>query len=105
MKAITKLAAIEFVLPSSVVGPSFRKRVATLAGGFTSWQGEGVWIDGEAVYNESVTVFRVALSLRDIASGKEEDLFSLVWEYAKEQGEKALYYGAPNRPAIYTTGN
>ena len=100
------MRAYEFVLPAALNRVELEEVLAETFGGFTAWQAIGAWQDGGRIVREAVAVYRVALSWRDILlNGQGEVLFALVFGFAKQEGEKALYFGTPGRPAIYPTGN
>lgn len=97
--------AYEFILPRHLASPVFRKYLGIATGGFTAWDAEGYWEDKGQVFDEAITVFRVAFTRRQIMWGVESALFQLVMNWARNNGEKALFYGTPARPGIYSTGN
>ena len=100
------MRAYEFVLPAKADRGEFDEVLAETFGGFTTWRASGAWQGGGGIVWEAVAVYRVALSWRDILlHGQGEVLFALVFGFAKQEGEKALYFGTPGRPAIYPTGN
>lgn len=100
------MRAYEFVLPTAKVGKPFTAAIAGRFGGCTSWQAEGAWLGPQGLYTprsletEEVTIYRVA-----VEEGWEAPLLAFVLDYAKQAGEKALYFGPPDSPTIYQTGN
>jgi hypothetical protein len=97
------MRAYEFALPATKVSAAFETLLATRFGGFTSWPAKGAWVGPSGLEVEGTTVYRVAVPSALVYSYL--DLLHFVLAFARAWGEKALYFGPPDSPTIYQTGN
>jgi hypothetical protein len=100
------MRAYDFIIPSVKERSELEELLAEEFGGFTVHHGRGAWHGPASLVHKAVAIYRVALTWRAILfEGAERRLFALALGFAKQEGEKALYYGTPGRPGIYPTGN
>ena len=100
----------EFILPQSKVArdaagrlTNFETKLALTFGGYTKIPATGTWyspLTRTGPETEAVFLYRVTM-----LPSERPALLALVLDYARKQGEKALYFGTAAEAEIYLTGN